>query len=290
MINIWFPGRVYLAGDFNSSGKDDFAFIETRGKRPGWSGWMSSNGDGEYSAVRPLVVSSEKILSKLDVSVAISDDFNRDGFDDIILVADNRGNKYSMRLLINLSGSGFSKPVPFESPFTQIGEDITLIQSGDFNGDRFADLAIPFVDNDDMIKWHVAYNLQGKGFSEPSLYSTPLRVLPGCDRYTHLLGDFNGDGLSDTGVYWQSGERAATWSLTINTGNGMGGPEFMARFPRGIMAFQGEYFPMVSDFNGDGFDDLMVKMGSRDNYSEWYIMKNQGHSTFINKGFTAKEW
>jgi hypothetical protein len=95
----------------------------------------------------------------------------------------------------------------------------------------------------------------------------------------------NNDGYSDIIIYWQEGERNAFWYVSENNLSGAGSEEYALRFnQRGMMAFMGNYLPFTGDMNGDGLVDLLVKISTSDEVSNWYLMINDGDGSFNSAG------
>ena len=62
--------------------------------------------------------------------------------------------------------------------------------------------------------------------------------------------------------------------------SGAGADEYKTGFNKGTMAFMGNYLPFTGDIDGDGYDDLLVKISTGDEISNWYLMTNDGDGTF----------
>ena len=85
-------------------------------------------------------------------------------------------------------------------------------------------------------------------------------------------------------LYWQQGERNAVWYVSQNNRSGAGDIEYITGFNKGKMAFWGNYLPFTGDMDGDGYDDLLVKNGTSDEVSNWYLMMNDGDGSFTIAG------
>jgi len=100
--------------------------------------------------------------------------------------------------------------------------------------------------------------------------STPVPLPAGETWRNAVVGDFDGDGLTDTATQTTTGG----WWVTRTTAAGTAAPALWADFP----VFQ---FPTVGDFNADGRDDIAVR--NADN-GAWRVFTSTG-SAFTSSRF-----
>ncbi len=83
-----------------------------------------------------------------------------------------------------------------------------------------------------------------------------------------VVGDFDGDGLDDIGVYLANG---SSWVLKRNLGNG----QFDQAVRHDELPGGPNEIPIVGDFDGDGLDDVGVYM-PQSNSAHWVVFQNLG--------------
>ena len=95
-----------------------------------------------------------------------------------------------------------------------------------------------------------------------------------------ILGDFNGDGMDDFGV-WRPGGGGTFVKLTGGTvgsgvmGTGNGGAAIVGSFGNADWDY-----PLVGDINGDGRDDLVLVESETTNSLLWYAAFGQADGSF----------
>ncbi|MDP2308214.1 MAG: VCBS repeat-containing protein, partial [Pseudomonadota bacterium] len=89
---------------------------------------------------------------------------------------------------------------------------------------------------------------------------------------TALVGDFNGDGFDDIGVY---NAATASWVGKGNDRAGGFSASYLFEYNSGFGG--SSETPIVGDFNGDGFDDIGVYDASR---ASWVGKANDGAGGF----------
>jgi len=177
--------------------------------------------------------------------------------------------------------SGFKKAqsIQIEIP-SNIESSYYQIHTGDINGDGLEDLFLSCRNEEKAAFWMAAIN-KGEGkFDAMKGIDNGHQGWDQINNYTSFTLDINADGLTDTGIYGQSGEREAWWYVSVNKGDGIFEPEFSLMFENSPRAYQGIYTPFTGDLNGDGYTDLIVKFGSTRQYSEWLKLINKKHGTF----------
>ena len=124
---------------------------------------------------------------------------------------------------------------------------------GDFNGDGITDVGIYVptanvfaLDELNALGQSIGQNVFSYGYHYTS-YSIPL------------VGDFNGDGISDVGIYVPTTNNFAL-DLLNSQGKSMG----QDVFSYGYHTSNTFAVPIVGDFNGDGISDVGVYIPDKD--------------------------
>ncbi len=152
------------------------------------------------------------------------------------------------------------------------------IVSADFNGDKFADLAV--TETDPSGQGNVVI-LLGKGdgtFGTQSKYPAG----PGAGFYGFYLatGDFNRDGVPDLAVTNSAAKIGSNTTVSVLLGKGDGAfaapvPYTVGEFPATIVA---------ADFNGDGIVDLAT-LDSQTGFTSYtnkvWVLPGKGDGTFL---------
>ncbi|MCK9507688.1 MAG: FG-GAP-like repeat-containing protein [Pigmentiphaga sp.] len=167
----------------------------------------------------------------------IAEDFNNDGYPDLVLWGYNPTVKGYTYLYKNNG----------DNTFTQIGGNLTAkswsaqVVAGDFNGDGKKDFA--------MISWETRFFLNNNNnFSFTQ--STDLGI-PNYTRCSAAVHDFNGDGCDDMVIAGLNGSLPETKLFLFNP--------TIQKYNESLIADIGEYGCVVlSDFNQDGKTDLFV--------------------------------
>ena len=223
--------------------------------------------DSAYIEVAPQSQSGDSIKP-------VSGDFNGDGMTDIGYLDITSGN-----WLISLSDNGaFSAPQVWASNFGRTEYVVSL--GGDFNGDGLADIALldsrtghfkikfsngsSFVDGKNGLVWAGTKHAITSYVDGADQCSIPF------------TGDFNGDGLTDLGCYF---------NRVFNADFNEGGHKFISYATKdasGNITF-GDFnilpnrknrdcIPIAADFNGDGFTDLCLRQDA--NKGTWFMHLN----------------
>lgn len=315
-------GHELHIGDFNGDGKDD---VLLQGRYTSNSTYMlygSASGLSNRTNI-DWYYGMNKTDWAYDTNPADSNpsdntghvirigDFTGDGKDDILLQARYRTNKtyllksspgafYNRVDISNSSAISQSIWAYFDSHHTEVSG--RQIHVGDFNGDSFADL---FVQG--RYKWNSSYLITGtsSGFNNAwnvnnaSGMSRGEWVVydesPGSNsgRYARI-GDFNGDGKTDIVL---QGRKTTNNSYLIK-GNVVG---FQARVQisnlYGMTKAEWAHDDRelaVGNFNGDNYDDLLLRGQSSSHES--YILSGNG-SGFSNRaqisnlyGMSKSQW
>ncbi len=242
-----------VVADFNGDGKPDIAL---------------GNGSTISILLNTTLAGATTASFATPVSFAASSanwlavgDFNGDGKPDLVVspIAERFG-AVSLSILINTTPAGATTP-SFAAPSTVdflLGGGNAVV--GDFNGDGKPDLAVPICDAGTP-QVEVMLNTtpaRATTASFTSAFSGGFTVAPmGDTNYPTYagVGDFNGDGKPDLVVVSQSG---GTIAVLLNTAaGGATAPSFAAY----ATVSNGTNLPqnvVVTDFNGDGRNDLAV--------------------------------
>jgi hypothetical protein len=148
-----------------------------------------------------------------------------------------------------------------------------LPQVGDFNGDGYSD-TISFNQQGDAIiginRWPTRdFDLQNWG----RVFDYAIKEIP-------LLGDFNGDGLTDTISFNTSNEAIVGINLYPN------GFDFHLQNWGTVFSFGGLEIPSTGDFNGDGRTDTFARRTD----GQAIIGLNQGSSFSLHNWGTVGAW
>jgi len=274
-VQIWFPGRKFVAGDFNGDGFDDMACYFYKGKHAG--SWFIAYNDRQQNFNEPVQIGFIDILQLTpDQAIFLSGDMNGDRFDDLVVFI--RRNPPTGRWIVYLNDGNGSF---IKGKILDVGSDSLTYKTfctpymGDFNGDGPDDIGAHFHLGELTGKWILQLNRGDNRFGPVERLPIELEGQGSQVRNFPLVIDYNGDGWDDALLYWQGGPRAASWDVAINLKNGEFAPGYRVWY-----AFQGSYLPFPGDYNGDGFTDLLVKTGSMDELGEWYMMFNNGGHGF----------
>ena len=279
-IQVYFSGRKFIAGDFNNDGRVDLGAYFNRGRNRG-EFYLAMN-DGNNGLLEPVKTQMDDTLGYLYRSdELLSGDFNNDGFDDLTVRFSKGLNRDSWIIYLNNGSGGFKEGIRCNSGEKKlISSELNHPFTGDFNGDGYSDIGTYFFRGEQKGKFIISINNKNMSFAAPMEFITGHTGLQAERKYTPLIMDINNDNYSDIIIYWQEGERNAFWYVSENNRSGAGAKEYPAGFNNGTMAFMGEYLPFAGDINGDGFDELLVKIGTSDEVANWYIMLNDGDGSF----------
>ncbi len=186
-------------------------------------------------------------------------DFNGDGRTDIGSCA---GDSYNCYFYVVLSDGaqfvGYRPALQFSDP-VQYNHQIVI---GDFNGDGLADILWPNPPNgtcqqNNCLRVYLATGMDGTGFAAmPDIY--PPNYTSSTTGKGIVLGDFNGDGLTDI-AYESSATADNIYVLLARESDGS--PFFDAK-SWGIVPTWDAVRTAVGDFNGDGMMDVATRNGS----------------------------
>jgi FG-GAP-like repeat len=231
-------------GDFNGDGLQDLAVAN--GSSANVSVLLGS-GDGSFQAAQNVPAGSSPI------SVAVGD-FNGDGLQDLVVA----NWTYNISVFLG-NGDG-----SFQAAWNQDGDGAPLLLSsvaiGDFNGDTVQDLAVTF--NAAPEGTGGGSVLLGNGDGS---FRSAVDFAVGIDRYSVVVGDFNGDGVQDLVVAngYSNCFICTVGDVSVLLGNGDG----TFQTPRNFGAGGYPAYVAIGDFNRDGMLDLAVSNAGSDNVS-----------------------
>ncbi|MBI5149483.1 MAG: fibronectin type III domain-containing protein [Candidatus Omnitrophica bacterium] len=244
-------------GDFNGDGRMDKVLYD---QSAGNLQVALSNGAGFQS---PSVwygnlASGVKLLSG---------NFDSDGVTDLCVFYPSSGN---WDVLFSNGQNQFVSQGTWITGF-RVGYEPT---TGDFNGDGLTDVAYFFRDGSDNMRVVIALNAGGYFREMPA--ATPIISNSFA---TGISGDFNGDGLTDSGV-WRGSD--GYWETHLNPGNINGPFPVMVQ----ISNFGPGKQPVIADLNFDGLTDI----GYYDSNIQKVVYRLSNGTTFGNEQSLSLGW
>jgi hypothetical protein len=269
-----FGYSVAGAGDVNGDGYDDVivgALLFDNGETTEGRAFAYYGSASGLSTTPNWTAESDQADAAFGVSVASAGDVNGDGYDDVIVGADQytHGQTFEGRAYVYL---GSATGLKTTSSWTGEGDQsfafygISVGTAGDVNGDGYDDVIVGADDYDDALEnqgMAFAYYGSAAGLSTTARWRA--EVLQDNAFFGHSVGtagDVNGDGYDDVVVganeysNGQSGEgRAFLYNgsptgLSVTASWGVESNQVAANF--------GESVASAGDFNGDGFGDVIV--------------------------------
>lgn len=235
---------VIAAADFNKDGHLDVALPNGNG-----AAMMLGNGDGTFGAPLQVVMTQASPVRSL-----VAGDFNDDGNQDLVIVANGFLVSQPIYVLLGNGGGTFQPAKQFWSS-TSIPQEIA---AADFNHDGKLDLVVSLNPNGIAV-------MLGNGdgtFQAPVTYATD--ELP-----TGLtVADLNGDGVPDVVA---TGNQI---DVFIGKGDGTFANE---------VSYNGGNFPgyvIVADINGDGKVDIVASAEGTAATGAIEILLGNGDGTF----------
>jgi len=281
-----FGRSVSTAGDVNNDGYDD-VIIGTEGYSLADIYYGSSSMDNTSD----VTLNGEGEDNNFGRSVSTAGDVNNDGFDDVIVGADEY--YYSAgRAYIYYGGSSMDNTadVTFDGEGGWFGYSVST--AGDVNNDGF----------DDVIVGAEGNNLTGRAYiyyGGSSMDNTADITLNGEGDYNYFgesvssAGDVNDDGFDDVivGAYGYNNSTGQTY--IYYGGSSMDSTADVAFNGESEYNYFGRSVSTAGDVNNDGFDDVIVgASGYNSNTGRVYIyyggssMDNTADVTFNGEGYS----
>lgn len=319
------------AGDVNGDGFSDIAILTTArfqdsnrsgyvvfGKAGGFSEGVnltSLNGSNSFS-----IVNIDNGNSGFNADISSAGDINGDGFDDVIIGAQNKqyvvfgraaGDASSLNLA-NLNGKNGFAIANVDNAYT--GTSIAVSAAGDINGDGFDDVVIGAPQQgagEDYGGVGYSYVVFGAknfdaNFNAANLNGSNGFLIKGINEGDNSgfdvsnAGDVNGDGFDDIIIGTQratpeegsylAGESYVVFgkvggfsaSVELASLNGSNGFKI-----NGFRAgdYSGRAVSSAGDINGDGYDDILI--GARGSDANGQVRSGESYVIFGTGGFNA---
>ncbi|MHC5537780.1 FG-GAP repeat domain-containing protein, partial [Singulisphaera rosea] len=260
-------GGVYnipITGDFNGDGITDVGvYIPSQDK----FALTFLNAQGQFVGGSSVSVFNFGYHTGGVNSVPITGDFNGDGITDVGVYVPT-DNKFALTFL-NSQGQfvGGSSQSVFTYGYHN-GSVNSVPITGDFNGDGVTDVGV-YIPGDDKFELALL-NGQGQylgGASNQSIFTYSYHT--GGAYSVPITGDFNGDGITDVGVYVPPDDKFA---LTFLNSQG----QFVGGSSQSVFTYSyhtgGVYsVPITGDYNGDGITDVGVYVPPDDKFALTFL-------------------
>ncbi|MBO9616705.1 MAG: FG-GAP repeat protein [Dyadobacter sp.] len=275
-----FGSDVSTAGDVDSDGYDDIIIGEPEYD---WDPLSNENEGrahvfhGTSNGIKnmPLTIDGPQIGFYFGSSVSGGDDFNADGYDDVIV-----GDPYysdieeweGAVLVFYGSPSGINptSPVTLQSNISISWLGMVVSNAGDINGDGFGDIVagLYYDGNGQKHAAHIYYGSTSGIIDNPTILEGS-GVGNGFYTQVSSAGDVNGDGYSDllTGSprYSNGQNREGAFNLYLGSPSGISNVYDIKIEVNQDSAYLGNGVASAGDINGDGYGDIVVGALGYDN-------------------------
>lgn len=242
---------IALVGDVNGDGKADAVLVNPATGNV----WVALSTGNRFSP--PVQWSANPALA--NATKYFLADVNGDHMADIVAFFASTGSWY----VGTSSGGGFWAPTSWA---TNEGGNSTNQFLADVNGDGKADVVLFWNNVSGMPQgtWAVDES-SGSGF-----YGPPNQWITGAGvgSTSQVIGDFNGDGKADVGMYYAS---TGVWNISLSTGTSFGYPGSWSS-GHGM----GSNLQLDGDVNGDGLADIAYFWSSGSIAGTWEVGTSSG--------------
>ncbi len=250
------PNLIYTPTT-NYVGPDSFSFKVNNGMADSNIALISLNLAGGAACSALTLLPPKTLTTGAKPFAVVTGLFNNDRFPDLAVSNFGAGN---VSIFLGNGSGDFTKPTIADYP---TGQQPAFLVTGDFNGDRLTDIAVP---NQLSSTVSILLGNGSGGFSK----APDVRV--GLNPTALAVGDYNGDNRLDLAVADAADNNTGN-NFFILTGNGAGGFTIGASLklnprPRSVSA---------ADFNRDGKLDVVV---ANFNAGELTVLLGNGSGAF----------
>jgi VCBS repeat protein len=253
----WDAGRSKLVtGDFNKDGKTDIGvFYSYPGNRTALFTFTSA---GSRFNAPVKVWDSGTGNWDLARSKPVSGDFNGDGYGDTAVFYGYSGSRTALFVWTAKPAGGFTGPAKvWDSGAGNWDQPRSHPVTGDFTGDHRTDIAVLYDYPGTRSRLWVFTAKPAGGFNNPASWWDSGAGNWAASQSKVIAGDFNTDGRSDVGIFYNyPRSRTALFTVT-STGTRFLWPVKVWDSGAGNWA-QTASKPISGDFNGDGRGDAAV--------------------------------
>ncbi|WP_198666927.1 FG-GAP-like repeat-containing protein [Taibaiella helva] len=297
-----------IAFDYNGDGKDDFVYIQSQAYSPCNCQSLKqrfyiylSSGNSITPLDRPIVPTANPGTSDNFGNLwPLIGDFDGDGKSELFAVSTNSNSSYNISYMMGeryntatTTTGPFNAPTPYPVyvaksfyglPFT--GANGAKLFVVDYNGDGKSDIMQISGGTAYIYEMNVTYDANNL-----PVVGSPAFRLVGSSGYPSqwhnvYTGDFNGDAITDVltyydGVGWEVGYGNGAGQINLTAGAGLSMAQPYSNMDPDVMR------PiLISDFNGDGKDDIYDYTGSVMEFGQLYdptIRYSKGNNTFVSE-------
>lgn len=249
-----------LSGDFNADGKTDIGLYEQAYGR-----WYVALNQGATFVQSGVYWKDNWGTSSTGAFAALTGDYNGDGYADVCLYTASDGAWF-----VALSNGAAFTPASYAWLPSWGASSVFIPLAGDFTGDGKTDVALYDPVHGD---WFVAVST-GSGFT-PAAYGWLGGWGISSPPYKPLVGDFNGDGKMDVGLF---DPVHGDWFVATSTGSGFAASEFGWLPGWGASSTN---LAFAGDFTGDSKADVCLYDPV---HGDWFVAVSNG-TTFTPSPF-----